>query len=741
MEYMLAESLPIYSGGLGNVAGDQLKAASDLGVPVVGIGLLYQQGYFRQIIDHTGRQQALHPYNDPMQLPLLPVRNDAGEWVRVEVPHPAGRVWARAWRAQVGRLPLYLLDTNDPANPPALRGITAELYGGGPETRLAQELVLGIGGCRLLTELGIEPEVFHLNEGHAAFATIERARTTAARTGLPLADALTATRAGNLFTTHTPVDAGFDRFDPALFERFLGRYASEELGIDVADLLALGRSPRRSEDPGEPFTTAFFAIATSAAVNGVSELHGEVSRRLFADLFPRWPVDEIPIGSVTNGIHISSWDSDEADALWQRSCGRARWFGLRPGAEAGILTAGDEELWAMRAGARAALVGYARERSAQQVAGWGDSTTRVAAASRLFESNTLTIGFARRFAPYKRPTLLLHDPERLARILTDPRRPVQLLVAGKAHPDDGAGQDMVRRWNEFASRPDVAGRVAFLADYDMMLTKHLVQGVDVWLNTPRRPWEASGTSGMKVLVNGGLNLSELDGWWAEAWEPDLGWALGDGLVAADDATSDAEAADELYRLLESEIVPTFYDRDISGIPRAWVARMRASMHRLTPRFSADRTVREYVASYYLPLAEAFRGRMADECALARSLSDWQERTAARFGRIHIGRLEISPEHGRVDLDRSMAVHVYLNDLRPDDVRVEAYADGELRGDPPVVVPLTAVDPLIGSHDGWLYRGVLPGGRPIRHFTPRVIPEHPHASVPLENRAIVWLDAG
>jgi len=482
MEFMLSEALPIYSGGLGNVAGDQLKAASDLGVPVVGVGLLYQQGYFRQVIDKDGAQQALYPYNDPGQLPISPLRHANGEWLRLEIALPGYSVWLRAWQVQVGRVKLYLLDSNDAANFPAHRGITSELYGGGPELRLKQEMLLGIGGWRLLGALGIKPEVCHLNEGHAALAVLERARCFMQEAGQPFEVALAATRAGNLFTTHTAVAAGFDRFTPALIEQYLGRYAREKLGIKVEDLLALGR--QNPNDSSEPFNMAYLAVRGSGAVNGVSRLHGKVSRHLFEPLFPRWSSDEVPVGHVTNGVHMPTWDSAPADDLWTKACGKDRWLGSKKDLEQDIRRIADAELWQFRAAASKSLVEYARERLARHYAAAGASPEVVEKTRHIFDPNALTLGFARRFATYKRPNLLLHDPERLLRLLTNPERPVQLILAGKAHPADQAGQALIQEWIRFIRRPEVRQHAIFLSDYDMLLSERLVQGVDVWLNTP-----------------------------------------------------------------------------------------------------------------------------------------------------------------------------------------------------------------------------------------------------------------
>src|SRR5258706_12934430 len=586
MEFMLSEALPIYSGGLGNVAGDQLKAASDLGVPVIGVGLLYQQGYFRQVIDKDGAQQALFPYNDPGQLPITPLRQANGEWLRLEIALPGYSVWLRAWQAQVGRVKLYLLDSNDAANYPAHRGITSELYGGGPELRLKQELLLGIGGWRLLVALGVQAEVCHLNKGHAAFAVLERARTYMEETGQTFEVALAVTRAGNLFTTHTAVAAGFDRFAPAFIEQYLGGYAEQKLRISLHDLLALGRSDPTV--PGDPSNMAYLGIRGSGAVKGGRRLHGKVSRELFEPLFAHWPQHGVPVGYVTNGVHTPTWDSALADALWTQACSKERWLGTTEGLEDYIRSVSDARLWQFRAAARKSLIDYAHDRLSRQLVASGASPEAVERAKHLFDPNALTLGFARRFATYKRPNLLLHDPGRLLRLLTHPQRPVQLIIAGKAHPADQAGQALIQEWTHFVRRAEVRSHAIFLADYDMLLTEHLVQGVDIWLNTPRRPWEACGTSGMKVLVNGGINLSELDGWWAEAYTPEAGWALGDGREHGDDPAWDAAEAVTLYERLEREGIPEFYARDEHGIPTAWGAPMRESMSRVTPRFSPQR---------------------------------------------------------------------------------------------------------------------------------------------------------
>ena len=733
MEFMLSEALPIYSGGLGNVAGDQLKAASNLGVPVTGIGLLYQRGYFRQEIDGAGQQQALYPFNDPGQLPIKPLREPSGEWLRLSLDFPGAKLWIRTWQVQVGRTRLYLLDTNDPANIPAYRGITSELYGGGPELRLKQELVLGIGGWQLLNALGLHPEVCHLNEGHAAFAVLERARSYMAENKVSFDLALTITRPGNLFTTHTPVDAGFDRFSTDLMEKYFKRYAENELSIPFPELLALGRRDRG--DLSEPLNMAYLAVRGSGAVNGVSQLHAQVSRRIFQPLFPRWPVMEVPITHVTNGVHTPTWDSAEADSLWELICGKERWRESMAGVEECFRRASDSELWQLRSNGRKSLVQYVRKCHSRQLSEQGASAEDLEQAAQTLDTDTLTLGFARRFASYKRPNLLLHDPERLVRILSNRDRPVQLVLAGKAHPQDIAGQEMIRQWVEFSRRNEVRSRVTFLSDYDVLMAEQFVQGVDLWVNTPRRPWEASGTSGMKVLVNGGLNLSELDGWWAEAYSPEVGWALGDRGEHGDDPAWDASEAQALYQLLEREVVPEFYMRDDRGIPLGWVARMRESMARLTPLFSTNRVVRQYTEEHYLSAASAFKERAKNQGAIGVDLLNWQTQIAKHWPTLRFGSATVEQKEGQL----LFQAQVYLNDLDPDSVRVELYAQG-LDGNTPFRHRMNRGDRLVGSANGFMYTARIAANRAAADYTPRLIPQHSRALVPMETPFILWHDS-
>lgn len=730
MEYMLSEALPIYSGGLGNVAGDQLKAASDLGVPVVGIGLLYQQGYFRQVIDKNGAQQAIFPYNDPGQLPVVPLREKNGEWLRLELKLPGYSLWLRVWQVKIGRISLYLLDSNDPANFAVHRGITGELYGGGPELRLKQELILGIGGWRLLRALDLQPQVCHLNEGHAAFAILERAYSFMMDSGQSFDVALSVTRAGNLFTTHTAVAAGFDCFSPSLIDHYLGEYAEQKLGISRQQLLALGRASK--ENVSETFNMAYLAIRGSGAVNAVSRLHGKVSRHIFEPLFPEWPKDEVPVSYITNGVHMPTWDSKEADDIWMEACGKERWLGMQTSLKNDIRNIPDEKLWDMRTNANRTLIAFAREQFSNQLTGSGHSAESIERAKHSFDSNILTLGFARRFATYKRPNLLLHDPQRLLRLLTNPDYPVQLIISGKAHPADQQGQDLIKEWMQFIKHNKAHSQVIFLSDYDMRVSENLVQGVDVWINTPRRPWEASGTSGMKVLVNGGINLSELDGWWAEAYTPEVGWALGDGNEHGDDPSWDAYEAEQLYSILENQVVPEFYRRNEKGIPVAWVSRMRESMAILTPRFSADRTVREYTEKHYLTAATAYLERAFNKGTKGMKIADWQKTIDRKWSTLHFGEVKVDTGGGQ----HSFNVQVYTNDLDPGTFRAELYAEG-INGGDPVHQAMQQEMELPGPNRGYWYSAAVPATRPAKDYTARLIPDYPGVYVPLEINRILW----
>jgi starch phosphorylase len=727
MEFGLSEALPIYSGGLGILAGDHLKSASDLNVPVIGVGLLYQQGYFRQVLAADGSQLEAFPFNDPGSLPIRPVLDADGRWPRVRLELPGRTLLLRVWEARVGRVNLYLLDSNHPLNSPWDRGITARLYAAGREERLLQELVLGVGGWRLLQRLEKDPQVCHLNEGHAAFAVIARATAFAERHHVPFDVALRATRAGNVFTTHTPVEAAFDRFDPELVLRYAASLINET-GLSPATFVGLGRSDPANGD--EPFNMAWLAMRGSGHVNGVSQLHAEVSRDLFAPLFPGWPVSQVPVRGITNGVHLPTWHSLEASRVWiDAAKGDRTWLKDPSVAASNLQATTDAELWAYRAEARSTLVQYVRERLERQMHERGYKPSASTVARHVLDPNTLTLGFARRFAAYKRPDLLLSDVDRLKRILLHPERPCQLIIAGKAHPDDQGGKDMVREWARFAFEDDVRAHVVFLEDYDMVLAQHLAGGVDVWLNTPRRPFEACGTSGMKMLVNGGLNCSTLDGWWDEAYEPGVGWAIG----GRDDHDSTGDAADAaaLYGLLEDEIAPSFYDRDQHGIPRSWVEQIRTSMTRLTVAFSSDRMLQQYVEEAYLPAATEYLARADDNARLASDLEVWASAVNEGWSGVRLARLQVTPAGADWDLQ----LEVYLGELDRDAVRLEVYAEGV--DGPACLIPMQHVDKLEGAINGHLYECLVPADRPAEHYTPRAVPSHDRALIPIEEHQILW----
>lgn len=721
MEFMLSEALPIYSGGLGNVAGDQLKAASDLGVPVIAVGLLYSQGYFRQFIDKNGEQQEFYPYNDPGQLPIKPLRLANGDWLRFKIEFPGWSLWLRTWKVQVGRRRLYLLDSNDIANIPIHRGITSELYGGDRELRLKQELILGIGGWRLLNALGIDPEVCHMNEGHAAFVVLERAASFMQKTKQPFEVALAATRMGNLFTTHTAMPAGFDRFSPDLIAKYLGKYAETYLGISLERLLSLGQI-----SPYGDFNMAHLAMEGSAFVNGVSQLHAKVSRKLFENFFPRCPTEEIPVTSVTNGVHMPSWDSSFSDALWTEACGKERWLGDMEGLEKNIRTMSDEKIWQMRNQSRSHLINYARTRLVRQLESRGASDEEIERTQQFLDPDVLTLGFARRFALYKRPYLLLYDEERLLRLLTNRKRPVQLIIAGKAHPGDGGGHALIKKWMEFISRPEMRNSAIFLSDYDMLLAEHLVEGVDVWINTPQRPWEACGTSGMKTLVNGGLNLSELDGWWAEAYTPEVGWTFGDTKEHGNDPGWDGTEAKALYDLLEGEVIPEFYHRDERGLPVSWIAKIRESMARLTPQFSSNRAVREYTEKFYLPAAEGYRKRSENNGALAREIADWKGSIERNWSHLRFGRLKVETSQGK----HRFEVQVFLGNLNRQAIKVELYSVGS-------TIEMEYQEEMFDHVNSPIYRAEVPATRSADDFTPRIRPYFPGVAIPIESNKILW----
>lgn len=744
MEFGLCEALPLYAGGLGMLAGDYLKTASDLGVPLIGIGLLYQQGYFHQSFSKDGWQQETYLFNDPGSLPIAPLEAKDGSWLHIDTQFLCRNVRFRVWKAQVGRVTLYLLDSNVPSNQAHDRGITSKLYGGDTELRLMQELTLGICGWRLIEILGLDIDVCHLNEGHAAFATLERINSYRQRHNIDFEQALWATRSGNVFTTHTAVAAGFDLYSEALLRPYIGELA-EQLGVTVEVILALGHAP--SDEPSqqqfnkhEPFNMAFLAMRTCAHSNGVSQLHGVVSRRIFQPLFPRWPEREVPIGQVTNGVHVPTWDSPWADEEWTQMCGKDRWRSdLKTTPTVPLEQLSDVRLWKMATQERAHLVDYLRQRLVCQLRNKSSLPNCAVTQSSPLDPNILTLGFARRFAEYKRSDLLLHDPERLTRILSNSKYPVQLIVAGKAHPADNLGKQALQRWHQFVQRPEVRDHVVLVEDYDLTLAQHLVQGVDVWINTPRRPWEACGTSGMKVLVNGGLNISTLDGWWAEAYQSGLGWAIGDQGEYAEEHNKkgDADDAEQLYQLLENEIVPLFYQRnstqlDDQSIPHAWLGYVRASMATLTPRFSSNRMLEEYLNNYYLPAAAGLDARQKNEGELAKQLLQWDRYLHLHWHEIRCSELQIIKQNE----NWQAAVTVYLGGINPTNIKVQMIADSAGQ-QPALAIELSVLHPVEGAINAYRYTGQFSTTRAAEDFTMRVISAHPQVNIPAENILIYW----
>lgn len=598
-EFGLHEALPIYSGGLGILAGDHCKAASDLGLPLAGVGLLYPQGYFKQHITPDGVQEAHFETLNPDELPMVPARGPDGRPIVIVVELPGRHVYVKVWHIQVGRVPLYLMDTNVDANDPRDREISARLYGGDQEMRIAQEIILGIGGVRAVRALGLQPSAWHLNEGHAGFLGLERIRTLVQEQGLTFAEAREVVAANTVFTTHTPVAAGNDEFPLWLIDKYFSHYWGS-LGLSREEFIDLAR---HSRPWGPMFSMTMLAMRLASQYNAVSQLHGRVSRQMWHFLWPEVPVDEVPITSITNGVHTCTWLAPELARIYTQYLGPDWEARLDdPATWNGIDHIPDEVLWDVRRALKRKLVDFVRERLR---AAWmhGELAPEQAIAEgALLDPEALTIGFARRFATYKRATLLFRDVARLQHLLNRPGRPVQIIFAGKAHPADEPGKAFIRNVYRAAREAGFAGRIVFLENYDIVVARHLVQGVDVWLNTPRRPLEASGTSGQKAALNGVPNLSILDGWWREAYDGQNGWAIGDEAEWADREAQDAADAESLYTILENEVIPLYYARDAAGLPRAWLRKVRQAIRTVAPVFSTHRMVKEYTQRLYIPAA-------------------------------------------------------------------------------------------------------------------------------------------
>lgn len=741
-EFGIAAALPQYSGGLGILAGDHLKSASDLGVPIIGVGLFYRSGYFAQSIANDGWQQESYPVLDPDGLPLAVLRHPDGAAAQVVLALPEGRtLTARVWQLSVGRVTLLLLDTDVPENDEGLCSVTDRLYGGGGEHRLLQELLLGIGGVRalkLFTSIaGVPaPEVFHTNEGHAGFLGLERISELIGG-GLSFADALEVVRAGTVFTTHTPVAAGIDRFDSALIER----YFSTELlpGVDVRDVLALGaENDGRPESPA--FNMAYMGLRLAQRANGVSQLHGEVSRGMFGGLWPGFDQEEVPISSITNGVHAPTWTDHAVVQLAERALGssdttRTDWLSD---------SVSDAELWALRGRLRANLVDDARKRMAEAFTSRHPHIAPPHWYSTLLNPDVLTIGFARRVPTYKRLTLMLHDEARLRSLLLHPERPVQIVVAGKSHPADDEGKRLIQRLVQFANEPEIRGRLVFLPNYDIAMAKVLYPGTDVWLNNPLRPLEACGTSGMKAALNGSLNLSILDGWWAEYYDGENGWAI-PSAATSDQEQRDTFEAEALYDLIEHQVAPRFYDRGPDGVPTRWIESIRHTLSTLSPELSADRMVQQYVEQLYTPAAVSARSLAANSATGARALAEWKARVRAAWPSVTVGHVESGGVDSvpQVGEELHVRAQVRLDGLTTDDVTVELVyghpnASDEILDPKHLVLEQDSTGAAVSDGTAEASSGLVQfaGTIPLSRagsfgYTVRVVPRHESLSSPAE----------
>ncbi len=737
-EFGIAEALPQYSGGLGVLAGDHLKASSSLGVPLVGVGLMYRMGYFRQHLDSEGWQEERYPILDPHAMALELV-----DGVRVSVDLAGAPLEAQVWLARVGRVKLYLLDADVEPNDSELRSVTDRLYGGGSEHRIRQEILLGMGGVRALEALGVDCQVFHTNEGHAGFLGLERIRRLMTADGLSWAEAIEAVRAGTVFTTHTPVPAGIDRFPRELMERYFSGWA-DECGVSVDTLMSLGHFP--GESPSDPFNMAVMGLRLAGRSNGVAKLHGRTSREMFQGLWPPVPSPEVPIGSITNGVHGRTWVSSQMDDLYSKYVSPA-WDDAGPEEWSRIDDARDDELWRAREQGREALVSFVRERLRKSLRDRDVSVTDMEWVDEVLDPRYLIVGFSRRFATYKRATLLLSQPDRLRALLLDEQRPLQLVFAGKAHPADDLGKDMIAQIVRFSRDPAVRHRIAFIEDYDISVARMLYQGSDVWLNTPRRPMEASGTSGEKAALNGALNCSILDGWWDEMFDGQNGWAISSAEGISDVAHRDEVEANSLFEILERQIVPLYYDRSGGRYPRGWVARIKASIRSLGPKVMASRMVRDYVREMYEPTARQADALAADDYSRARALAAWKSRVASAWPEVKVVDVDPGDISGMVDLggSREVTVSVELGTLAPEDVAVELLhgpvVGGDELTDPTVVRLELDKRPGTAAGDGghsFRYSGRFTCDRSGRHgYTVRLVPAHPDLGEPLELGCIAW----
>jgi starch phosphorylase len=738
-EFGVSEALPIYSGGLGVLAGDHLKAASDLGVPLVGVGLLYRQGYFRQQLNNDGWQQEHYPALDPHGMPLTLLTGTDGSALKISVDLAGSTCVAQLWRAQVGRVALLLLDCDVEENEPQERSVTDRLYAGGSEHRLRQEVVLGIGGVRALEAAGYEADVFHSNEGHAGFLGLERARQLVVHAGMAFQEAIEACRVSTVFTTHTPVPAGIDVYPAELMKQYFENFA-KECDVSFDDLMGLGQAVPIEWEAGEigpSFNMAIMGFRLAARSNGVSKLHGDVSRSIFADLWSDVPPEEVPIGSVTNGVHISTWIGPEmAEVLDRRltpgwaETGEARWER--------ITEVPDAELWRARERARERLVYFVRERVKAQHIDRGEPESELTWADDIFDPGILTVGFARRFAQYKRATLMLADVDRLKALLLHSERPIQIVIAGKAHPLDDVGKEMIRQIVHFSEDPAVRGRIAFVEDYDMQVARVLCQGCDVWLNNPRRPLEACGTSGMKAALNGVINCSVSDGWWDECYDGTNGWVIGSRDTYDDPEYQDRVDANAVFNLLEREIGPRFYDRSEGPVPRRWVERMKRSLETLGPFVMATRMMEDYVTDLYEPSAEQGHRMTADGFALARELSGWKARVREAWADVAIVNVDGELTAAEVGEDREVAATVRLGRLSTDDVSVQL-THGSVGANNQIVNPTITEMRADVCQDGvCTYKGRFATDEAgLYGFAVRVVPHHAELINPMDEGLLTW----
>ena len=736
-EFGLSEGLPIYSGGLGVLAGDHLKAASDLGIPLVGVGLLYSRGYFRQRLNHDGWQQEFYPQYDYYSFPLELMRDDHDEPLRVEVEFPDRIVTCQIWKAIVGRISMFLLDSNVLENAPNDQSITDTLYGGDEEIRVRQEMILGIGGMKALRAVGINPTACHMNEGHAAFLSVERIRQFMVDHNTDFSTARQVVVAGNVFTTHTPVPAGFDLFTPEMLERYMGKSVAAT-GLDFQSFLRLGRVD--PENSAEAFNMAVLAMENADFINGVSKLHAKVSRTMFSDRWPKYPEDEVPVVAITNGIHTLTWVSNRMAGLFDEHLGKAwRSDAGDPSAWAGVDNIPDEDLWSVREDERGDLIRFIRRRVQRDQERLNVAKPDFNSIGSILDPRVLTIGFARRFATYKRASLMLTDRVRLKNILFHPERPVQIVIAGKSHPRDDAGKHIIQELVNFIRSEAAQARMAFVEDYDIEVARHLVQGVDVWLNNPRRPMEASGTSGMKVVPNGGLNCSVLDGWWDEGYDPSLGFAIGEQTEMSDAGHQDWLDSRSLYGIIEREIAPKFYHRVDNGLPTSWIAMVKNSIKSLAPTFSTMRMVREYTEKAYVPASDAYRALESENLSRAREAREWRDRVQKSWASIEIR--NVSDTAGRKPARGGticLSAAVALGQLSPEDVAVEAIV-GKI-GANRDLTNTEAVRLAAGSKEGdsTIFEGSITCDRAgYRGYTIRVVPKHDLVSVAHELPLVIW----